>query len=90
VQRDGGHRLFVRCVTAQSPGPDVACSKVPEGGAEMLSGEMARYQIADRVREAEAARMARSTRKVKAMESRGITRRIGRAALAAATWPIKH
>ena len=56
----------------------------------MLSGEMARHQIADRVREAEAARVARSTRKGKAMESRGITRRIGRAALAVATWPIKH
>jgi hypothetical protein len=56
----------------------------------MLSGEMARHQIADRVREAEAERVARSTRKGKAMESRGITRRIGRAALAAATWPIKH
>jgi hypothetical protein len=56
----------------------------------MLSGEMAKHQIADRVREAETARMARSTRKIKAMESRGITRRIGRAALAAATWPIKH
>jgi hypothetical protein len=56
----------------------------------MLSGEMARYQIADRVREGDAARVARSTRKAKAMESRGITRRIGRAAVAAATWPIKH
>jgi len=56
----------------------------------MLSGEMARYQIADRVREAEAARTARSTRRVKAVESRSISRRIGRAALAAATWPIKH
>ena len=56
----------------------------------MLSGEMARYQIADRVREAEVARMGRSTRKGKAMESRSVTRRIGRAALAAATWPIKH
>ena len=77
-------------VTARGPGTDVPFAKVLGGGAEMLSGEMARYQIADRVREAEAARMARSTRKGKAMESRGITRRIGRAALAAATWPIKH
>ncbi len=56
----------------------------------MLSGEMARYQIADRVREADAERVARSTRKAKATESRSITRRIGRAAVAAATWPIKH
>jgi hypothetical protein len=56
----------------------------------MLSGEMARYQISDRVREAEADRRARSTRRSKAIESRGVARRIGRATLAAATWPIKH
>jgi len=56
----------------------------------MLSGEMARYQIEDRVRQAEAARMARTTRNGKSLETRSITRRIGRAALAAATWPIKH
>ncbi len=56
----------------------------------MLSGEMARYQIADRVRDAEADRLARSTRRSKALQSRSLTRRIGRAALAAATWPIKH
>jgi len=56
----------------------------------MLSGEMARYQIADRVRDAEADRLARSTRRSKAVRSRSISRRIGRAALAAATWPIKH
>jgi hypothetical protein len=56
----------------------------------MLSGEMARHQIGDRVREAEAERLARSTRRSKAAESRSVTRRIGRAALAAATWPIRH
>ena len=56
----------------------------------MLSGEMARSQIVDRVREAEADRLARSTRRSRAASSRGVTRRIGRAALAAATWPVKH
>jgi hypothetical protein len=56
----------------------------------MLSGEMARYQIADRHREAQAERLARSTRRSKAAEGRSFTRRIGRAAIAAATWPIKH
>jgi len=35
-------------------------------------------------------RLARSTRRSKAAESRRVTRRIGRAALTAATWPIKH
>jgi hypothetical protein len=74
-------------VLAEAPTKD---AKDPGGGAEMLSGEMARYQIGDRVREAEAERLARSTRRSKAAESRSVTRRIGRAALAAATWPIKH
>ena len=39
---------------------------------------------------AEADRLARSTRRSKAVEARSFTRRIGRAALAAATWPVKH
>jgi hypothetical protein len=82
----------VRHITAADRGADVRFAKVPTGGggAEMLSGEMARHQIGDRVREAEAERLARSTRRSKAAESRSVTRRIGRAALAAATWPIKH
>jgi len=56
----------------------------------MLSGEMARYQIADRVRDAEAARVAKTTRRAKAADERAFTRRVGRAALAAALWPVKH
>jgi len=83
----------VRGVTVSNGGRAVAFTTEAvrsRGGAEMLSGEMARYQINDRVREAEADRVARSTRRSKAAESRGVTRRIGRAALAAATWPIKH
>jgi hypothetical protein len=56
----------------------------------MLSGDIARYQIADRVRDAQADRIARTTRRVKAADERGLTRRVGRAALAAALWPIKH
>ena len=56
----------------------------------MLSGEMARYQIADRVREAEADRVARSTRRARAADQRSFTRRSGRAALVAALWPFKH
>jgi hypothetical protein len=88
----------VRLITVWIREPDVrfpqvlteAPTKDPGGGAEMLSGEMARYQIGDRVREGEAERLARSTRRSKAAESRSVTRRIGRAALAAAIWPIKH
>jgi hypothetical protein len=56
----------------------------------MLSGEMARYKIADRVREAEADRLARSTRRVRVAAERGSVRRIGRTVLAAALWPVKH
>jgi hypothetical protein len=56
----------------------------------MLSGDMARSQIADRVREAEAARLAKSTRRAKAASDQSFRRRIGRAALAAALWPTKH
>lgn len=56
----------------------------------MLSGEMAHYQIADRVQDAEAARIAKSTRRAKASSEQSFRRRIGRAALAVALWPTKH
>lgn len=56
----------------------------------MLSGDMARYQIADRVREAEAARLAKTTRRAKSASDQSFRRRIGRAALVAALWPGKH
>lgn len=56
----------------------------------MLSGEMARHRIADRVREAEADRLARSTRRSRAADERGIVRRVGRAAIAAVVWPVRH
>jgi hypothetical protein len=56
----------------------------------MLSGDIARYQIADRVSEAQADRIARATRRAKSADGRGFTRRVGRAALAAALWPVKH
>lgn len=56
----------------------------------MLSGDMARYQIADRIREAEAGRIAKTTRRARSADERGVARRVGRAALAAALWPIKH
>jgi hypothetical protein len=56
----------------------------------MLSGDMARYQIADRVREAEAERRARQTRRSKMADERSFSRRIGRAAIAVVAWPVKH
>jgi hypothetical protein len=80
----------VRVVTQHGDPRGIAFETSSEGGARMFSGEMARYQIADRHREAEADRLARSTRRSRAVDRRSFTRRIGRAALAAATWPVKH
>jgi hypothetical protein len=56
----------------------------------MLGGEMAKYQIADRVREAEAERRARQTRRSRMADERSLSRRVGRAALAAVMWPVRH
>lgn len=56
----------------------------------MLSGDMARSQIADRMREAQADRLARSTRRVRSDAQLGTPRRIGRAAIAAVLWPVRH
>jgi hypothetical protein len=56
----------------------------------MLSGDMARYQIADRVREAEAERRARQTRRSRTADEHSLVRRVGRAAIAVVAWPIRH
>jgi len=56
----------------------------------MLNGEMARHQIADRVREAEAERFARATRRSRAVDERSTARRFARAAIATVLWPVKH
>jgi hypothetical protein len=56
----------------------------------MLSGEMAKYQIADRVREADAERRARQTRRSRMADERSFGRRVSRAAIAVVLWPVKH
>ena len=56
----------------------------------MLSGEMAKFQIADRVREADAERLARQTRRSRAADERSMTRRVSRAAIAVVLWPVRH
>jgi hypothetical protein len=61
-----------------------------EEGTKMLSGDMARFQIADRVREAESDRRARGSRRSRSLDQRGTARRVGRAAISAVLWPIKH
>ncbi len=56
----------------------------------MLTGEMAKYQIQDRVREAEAFRMSRSTRAGRRGAERSRARRIVSHALAVVLWPVRH
>lgn len=56
----------------------------------MLSGDMARHQIADRMREAEAERLVRSARRSRRSDRGGATRRNGWTALTAVLWPIRH
>jgi hypothetical protein len=57
---------------------------------EMLTGEMGKYRIDDRVREAQADRLARSTRAGRAGEARSGARRVMVAVAAAILWPIRH
>ena len=56
----------------------------------MLNGEMAKYQIADRVQAAEADRIAKATRRARTGTEQTVTRRMTRAAFAAVLWPVKH
>jgi hypothetical protein len=56
----------------------------------MLSSEMAKSQITDRVREAEAFRTSRATSGARRAEARTATRRILQTAAAAAAWPFKR
>jgi hypothetical protein len=56
----------------------------------MLTGEMAKYQIDDRVRAAQADRLARSTRAGRTANARGGARRVTTAIAAALMWPIRH
>jgi hypothetical protein len=56
----------------------------------MLSSEMAKFQIQDRVREAESFRTTRATRSVRDAERRSRSRKVARGALMAFLWPVKH
>jgi hypothetical protein len=82
----------VRPSTVDADVPPVACAQnvATEEETEMLSGEMAKFQIADRVREADAERRARQTRRSRMADERSFTRRVGRAAIAVVVWPVRH
>ena len=56
----------------------------------MITGDMAREQIADRVREAEAFRRARSTRRGKELDRRAVTRKVYAGFVAALAAPFRH
>lgn len=56
----------------------------------MFAGELSRCRTEDLMREAEADRMARSTRRSRLADERSAVRRFARAAMAAALWPTKH
>jgi hypothetical protein len=70
--------------------PSLPSDAATEEDAQMLSGEMARHQIDDRIREAEAERRARQTRRSRMADERSFSRRVGRAAIAVVIWPVKH
>jgi hypothetical protein len=57
---------------------------------EMLTGEMARYRIDDRVRAAQADRLARSTWAGRTADARSGARGVVSAIAAALLWPIRH
>jgi hypothetical protein len=57
---------------------------------EMLTGEMAKYRIDDRVRAAQADRLAGSTRAGRNADARSGARRVVSTIAAALLWPIRH
>lgn len=56
----------------------------------MLTGEMAKYRIDDRVRAAQADRLAGSTRAGRTADARNGARRVVSAIAVALLWPIRH
>ena len=57
---------------------------------QMLTGEMAKYRIDERVRAAEADRLAKSTRGGRTADARSGARRVLSTIAAALLWPIRH
>jgi hypothetical protein len=56
----------------------------------MITGDMAREQIADRVREADAFRRSRSTRRGKQLERQSAARKVYVSFVAALAGPFRH
>jgi hypothetical protein len=60
------------------------------GDVQILGGELSRHRVQDLVREAEAERLARSTRRARLADRQGASRRFARAAMAAVVWPVQR
>ena len=59
------------------------------GGVQVLAGELSGHRVHDLIREAEAERLARSTRRARLADRQGASRRFARAAVAAVVWPVR-
>jgi hypothetical protein len=57
------------------------------GEVQILAGELPRHRTHDLIREAEAERLARSTRRARLADRHGASRRFAQAATAAVAWP---
>jgi len=55
----------------------------------MITGDMAREQIADRVRDADAFRRSKATRRVRQLDRRATARKVYSGFLAALTGPLR-
>jgi hypothetical protein len=60
------------------------------GDVQILAGELSRHRMQDLLREAEAERLARSTRRARMADRQGANRRFARAAMAAVAWPVQR
>lgn len=56
----------------------------------MYTGDLAKYQMADRMREAQAYRVARDLQESRGRNQPGRVRRMAHGALVAILWPVKH
>ena len=61
-----------------------------QGDVEIVFGGLSGHRVHELMREAEAERLARSTRRARLADRQGANRRFARAALTAVVWPVRH
>ncbi|MGZ8566309.1 MAG: hypothetical protein ACXWXS_04585 [Actinomycetota bacterium] len=59
------------------------------GDVQILAAELANHRVHDLMREAEAERLARTTRRARLADRHGASRRFAQAATAAVVWPVR-